>query len=166
MHKETRNAIIAALILNIAIQIFFYLFIFTNKSDTTKQSTEHTANASATASNPDILQELRIIHGKLDSQNQLIAGLSNRSINQTDTQVSSSALPTAAAKLTEAEILETKQALINDLNKYGMTMPLFLADSRFQSLPSRTQSEILSELARRMDNNEIDKKQFMPGYKP
>ena len=162
MHKETRKAIFVVFILCIAIQLFFYLFLFNNKSDTT----EHSANASATASNPDILQELRIIRDKLDSQNQLIAGLSNRSINQTDTQVSSSALPTAAAKLTEAEILETKQALINDLNKYGMTMPLFLADSRFQSLPSRTQSEILSELARRLDNNEIDKKQFIPGYKP
>ena len=153
-------------ILSVAVQVFFSLLLFNNNSDSTKHSAEHTTNTSATATNPEILQELQTINYKLDMQNQLIAELTHRDINKIDNQGAHNALPTSTPQLTETEILETKQALINDINKYDMTMPLFLSDARFHSLPSRTQSEILSEITRRLNNNEIDKKQFIPGYKP
>ena len=162
MHKETRNAIFIVLIVNVAIQIFFSLFFFSNNADSIKYSTGHTANTGPAAMSPDLLQELQNISYKLDIQNQLIADITHQDIEKIKTQTSQA---TPTAKLTETEILEQKQALINEMNNYGMTMHLFLADPRFQSLPSRNQSEVLSELARRLDNNEINKKEFLPGYK-
>jgi FtsZ-binding cell division protein ZapB len=58
-----------------------------------------------------------------------------------------------------------KQDLLNRLGDPGITLPNFMASEELSELPSDARDEIMQELVRRFNSGEIDREQFVPGYR-
>ncbi len=58
-----------------------------------------------------------------------------------------------------------KQDVLNRLVDPGITLPDFVASAELAELPSEAQDEVMQEFVRRFNSGEIDRQQFVPGYK-
>lgn len=58
-----------------------------------------------------------------------------------------------------------KQDLLNRLGYPGITLPDFMSSEELSELPPDAQDEIMQELVRRFNSGEIDREQFVPGYR-
>jgi hypothetical protein len=58
-----------------------------------------------------------------------------------------------------------KQNLLNRLGDPGITLQDFMASEELSELPSDAQDDIMQELVRRFNSEEIDREQFVRGYR-
>jgi len=74
-------------------------------------------------------------------------------------------VPKGDNRMDAKELALQKQNALNQSSSAGMTLPDFMASKQFTGLPPEAQDEVMQELVRRFNNGEIDRKQFIPGYK-
>lgn len=67
--------------------------------------------------------------------------------------------------LTEKEIDDTKDEVYNALLDTNYTLTELLNSEQLNNLPAEAKQQVLDEVARRIDSGEIDKTEFLPGYK-
>lgn len=58
-----------------------------------------------------------------------------------------------------------KGQIYTNLSDTSMTLPDILESNEMRSLPEDEKKEVLAEIARKIDSGELDKTQFLPGYK-
>ena len=116
--------------------------------------------------NTNLINMLYEIDKKLKKQNDFL--YNNLSMYNADNQK-----PLVQTNHTEPvtqnekqEIDEIKYSLRDDMYNPEMNFAKFINDPRLKSLSKSDKDEIMNELTRKINNNEINREAFLTGYKP
>jgi len=123
----------------------------------------------------EIASELALLQASVDGLNAKIslfpAGARHESENVAQSQPGPVAAPVDITGLQTDNSVDSqvsalqKQDALNKLVDPGITLPDFMASAQFMELPPEEQEEVMQELVRRFNSGEIDREQFVPGYK-
>lgn len=65
-----------------------------------------------------------------------------------------------------AKFEETKSRMLNSLHDPATNITTLMNSSDMRSLSTENQNEVMQEIAARLDSGQLNKEQFLPGYKP
>lgn len=120
-----------------------------------------------------IASELELLQASIDGLNTKVDNIPAPARYATE-NVSRPGLVTARTEMTDIQnnnntdpqVVEArKQDLLNRLGDPGVTLPEFMASEELTELQPDAQNEIMQELVRRFNSGEIDREQFIPGYR-
>lgn len=150
---------------SIVIQSLINGFVLNNSS--AKENTDETHFPTYNDdSNDQLINLLLDINNKLDSQKKLLEQLSyNESTNSIDTP-SNTRQENSDQPFTNNSLPDqTQYQLIENLYEHDMTLGRFLSNKDLNNLPKKERHEVLKEMVRKIDQNEISKSSFLPGFK-
>ncbi len=157
--------LIILILTSIVIQSLINGFLLNN--NTAKKNTASTHPSTYNDdSNDQLINLLLDINNKLDAQNKLLEQLSSTENTSRIDTLSNPRKESSNQSFTNNSLPDqTQYQLIENLYEHDMTLGKFLSNEDLNNLPKKERHEVLKEMVRKIDQNEISKSSFLPGFK-
>ncbi|MDH5571230.1 MAG: hypothetical protein OEY89_05650 [Gammaproteobacteria bacterium] len=153
---------------NIVIQTIINAFLSNdarNNISPVKDSTVSLQSGDALLS-AELMAVLLEINTKLDRQNTLLSNAltADKAVEYVADRAGKNT-GANANRYDQQTLADMKYGLVMDMHKQDMNIASFLHDPRLKELSELDRNEVMEELVRKIDSNEIDRSLFLPGYK-